>query len=125
MRRTSPAPKGWHSITPRLVADDPPSLIRFLRKAFRATGTSRRDLPTVMKIGDSLVMVSGAGPRPATAAFLYLYVVDADAIYERAVKAGARPVEAPADMPYGDRRAMVEDPSGNVWQIATRVRGSR
>ena len=78
-----------------------------------------------MKIGDSLVMVSGAGPRPATAAFLYLYVDDADAIYERAVKAGARPVEVPADMPYGDRRAMVEDPSGNVWQIATRVRGSR
>jgi uncharacterized glyoxalase superfamily protein PhnB len=78
-----------------------------------------------MKIGDSLVMVSGAGPRQATSSFLYLYVDDADATYARAVKAGGQSIEAPADMPYGDRRAMVEDPCGNVWQIATRVRGSR
>jgi uncharacterized glyoxalase superfamily protein PhnB len=27
-------------------------------------------------------------------------------------------------VPYGDRRAMVEDPAGNVWQIATHL-GSR
>jgi PhnB protein len=32
---------------------------------------------------------------------------------------GAKSLEEPADMPYGDRRAMIEDPCGNIWQIAT------
>jgi len=35
------------------------------------------------------------------------------------VAAGARSLEEPVDTPYGDRRAMVEDSWGNVWQIAT------
>jgi PhnB protein len=52
-------------------------------------------------------------------AFLYVYVADADETYERAVAAGARVLEAPADMRYGDRRCMVEDEWGNTWQIAT------
>jgi uncharacterized glyoxalase superfamily protein PhnB len=51
--------------------------------------------------------------------FLYAYVSDADATYQRAIEAGARSLETPVDMPYGDRRAMVEDRWGNVWQIAT------
>jgi len=61
MPRRSPRPKGWHSVTPRLVADNPAVLVRFLRKAFHATGTSNGDGPAVMKIGDSLVMVGGTG----------------------------------------------------------------
>ena len=75
--------------------------------------------PAQLRIGDSLVMVSESGPRPATEAFLYLYVEDADATYRRAIAAGATSLEAPDDMPYGDRRAMVRDPAGNVWQLAT------
>ena len=39
--------------------------------------------------------------------------------YQRAVTAGAESLEAPADLPYGDRRAMVKDPWGDLWQIAT------
>ncbi|SUA46274.1 Uncharacterised protein [Nocardia africana] len=34
---------------------------------------------------------------------------------------GAVAVEAPLDTPYGDRRAMVRDPFGNVYQIASRA----
>ena len=52
-------------------------------------------------------------------AFLYLYVDDADRAYARALEAGARSLEPPVDPPYRDRRAMVEDPWGNVWQLAT------
>ena len=74
-----------------------------------------------MKIGDSIVMVSGAGPRDPTSAFLYVYVDDADATYRRALAAGARSREEPADTPYGDRRAMVTDAWGNDWQIATYI----
>jgi PhnB protein len=64
-------------------------------------------------------MVSGAGPRDPMPAFLYLYVDDVDATYRRAMEAGAVSLEEPRDLPYGDRRGMVEDPGGNVWQIAT------
>jgi PhnB protein len=51
--------------------------------------------------------------------FLYVYVPDADSTYGRAIAAGAEALEAPADMFYGDRRATVRDPWGNIWQIAT------
>ena len=73
-----------------------------------------------MKIGDSIVMVSGAGVRDTVTAFLYVYVDDADATYQRALEAGAHSLEEPMDLPYGDRRGMVRDPWNNIWQIATR-----
>ena len=112
-------PDGWHSVTPRLVADDPARLVDFLKQAFGASGEFSTSAPAQMKIGDSIVMVSGAGPRDVMSAFLYLYIENADATYERAIMAGAVSIEAPMDTPYGDRRAMIEDPCGNHWQIAT------
>ncbi len=112
-------PEGWRSVTPRLVARDPARLVRFLKDAFGASGEFKSDMPSQMRIGDSMVMVSGAGPREVTSSFLYLYVEDADTVYRRALEAGAKSIEEPADMPYGDRRAMIEDPGSNVWQIAT------
>ncbi len=113
------APEGWHSVTPRLVARDPAALVRFLAEAFGASGAYAADRPSQLRIGDSIVMVSGTGPRAATSSFLYLYVDDADAAYRRALAAGATSVEEPQETPYGDRRAMVTDPAGNDWQIAT------
>jgi uncharacterized glyoxalase superfamily protein PhnB len=112
-------PSGWHSLTPRIVTADVAGLVQFLKLAFLARGEIQDDRPAVMRIGDSILMVSGVGPRAAMPAFLYVYVEDADATYLSAVKAGARSIEEPIDTPYGDRRAMVEDRWGNVWQIAT------
>ena len=121
-RVTMPAftlPDGWHSIVPRIVVDDVAGLVDFLRRTFGATGELATDRPTMMRIGDAVLMISGVGPRPATAAFLYVYVDDTDATHRAATTAEARTIEAPLDTPYGDRRAMVEDRWGNVWQIAT------
>jgi PhnB protein len=112
-------PEGWHSVTPRLVVHDPAKLVRFLREAFDATGDFTPDAPSVIRIGDSIVMVSCVGPRDPMPTFLYLYVDDVDATYQLALQAGAVCLEEPADMPYGDRRGMVRDPCGNDWQIAT------
>ena len=112
-------PEGWHSVTPRLVVDDTGRLVEFLKQAFDATGDFRNDRPSIIRIGDSLVMVSGVGPRERMPAFLYLYVDDVDATYKRALEVGAASLEEPRDVPYGDRRGMIEDPCGNVWQIAT------
>jgi PhnB protein len=50
----------------------------------------------------------------------FLYLEDTDAAYRRALEAGATVIEEPSDMFYGDRRATVRDPFGNIWQIATR-----
>lgn len=112
-------PEGWHSVTPRLVVHDPAKLVQFLKHAFGATGDFAADVPSQTRIGDSIVMVSGVCPRDPMPAFLYLYVVDIDATYKRALEAGAVSLEALDDMPYGDRRAVVKDPCGNDWQIAT------
>jgi len=112
-------PEGWHTITPRLVVHDPAKLVRFLKDAFGASGEFQTAAPSQLRIGDSIVMVSGVGPRDSMPAFLYLYVDDADATYHRALNAGAVSLEEPSDLPYGDRRAMVKDPCGNDWQIAT------
>lgn len=112
-------PEGWHCITARLVVHDPTAMVSFLRQAFCASGDFNPSAPSIMSIGDSKVMVSAVGPREPTSAFLYLYVDDVDATYKRALGAGATSIEEPASTPYGDRRAMVRDPSGNDWQIAT------
>lgn len=75
-----------------------------------------------VRIGDSRVMMGeppcGIQPIPAC---LHLYVEDTDAVYRRALAAGATSVREPADQFYGDRNAGVKDPSGNSWWITTHV----
>lgn len=112
-------PDGWHTVTPRIVAQNARGLVEFLAHVFGATGEVQEDRPSVIRLGDSIVMISDAGIRPPTPAFLYVYVNDTDATYRRAIEAGAHAVEEPFDTPYGDRRCMVKDEWGNLWQVAT------
>ena len=73
-----------------------------------------------VRIGDSPVELADANtqypPRPTA---IHLYVSDADAVYRRAIQAGATSTHEPVDQPYGDREAGVKDPFGNYWYIAT------
>ncbi len=62
---TNATPAGWHSVTPRLVVSDPARLVEFLKQAFGATGDLQTERPSVIRIGDSLVMISSVGPREA------------------------------------------------------------
>ncbi|MEV6102503.1 VOC family protein [Nocardia sp. NPDC051981] len=103
-----------------MVVDDQLAAVEFLRTVFEAVGDVEPNRPTEVRIGDSLVMVSASGEREVFPAFLYVYVDDVAATYQRALTSGAVTVEAPLDTPYGDRRAMVRDPFGNVYQIASR-----
>jgi uncharacterized glyoxalase superfamily protein PhnB len=112
-------PEGWHTVTPRIVVQDARRFVEFLTHVFGATGEFQDARPSEVWIGDSVVMVSEAGLRGPMSAFLYVYVSDTDATYQRAITARARAVEEPFDTPYGDRRCMVEDEWGNNWQIAT------
>jgi uncharacterized glyoxalase superfamily protein PhnB len=112
-------PESWHTVTPRIVVNNASALVEFIIQVFGATGEYRETVPSEIRIGDSVVMISDSGIRRPMPAFLYVYVHDTDATYRRAVDAGACSLEEPADMGYGDRRCMVEDKWGNVWQIAT------
>ncbi len=112
-------PEGWNTVTPRIVVQGARQLVEFLALVFKASGVFSEDRPSVVWFGESAVMVSEAGIRRPLPAFLYVYVDDTDATYQRAIDAGARTIEAPFETPYGDRRCMVEDAWGNTWQIAT------
>jgi uncharacterized glyoxalase superfamily protein PhnB len=107
------------TVLPRMFVDDPAGAVRFLRDVFGAVGEFEAERPTQLAIGDSTVLVSGTVERARFPAFLYIYVDDTDAAFARAVEAGAEVLEAPLQTPYGQRRAMVRDPHGNVFQIAT------
>ncbi len=122
-----PIPKGFHSVTPYLTVPGVAKLLDFLKQAFGAKEVmppmSRPDggiAHAEVKIGDSIVMMGEPmGEFKAMPATIYLYVEDTDAVYQRALKAGASSVQEPANQFYGDRNAGVRDPSGNLWYIAT------
>lgn len=105
-----------------MVVSDVGAAVSFLHAVFDATGEATPGRPAEVRIGDSLVMVSPSGEREPFPAFLHVYVDDAEITYRRALAAGAVSIELPLDTPYGDRRAMVRDPLGNVFQIAHRDR---
>jgi uncharacterized glyoxalase superfamily protein PhnB len=121
MSATNGPRPGYHSVTPRIVVTDVTAQIEFLRVVFDAIGMVDPDRPAEIRIGDSLIMVTPATQRDLFPAFLYVYVDDADHTYQRALAAGATTLEAPIDTPYGDRRAMVRDPFGNVFQVAHQI----
>jgi PhnB protein len=117
-------PDDRHTVTPRIVTPKPEEMVRFVKEVFGGKGEFHVDRPAEIRIGDSLIMISdGGGLRELVSAFLYVYVENADEAYQRAVEAGAETLDLPSDQPYGDRRAMVKDPWGNLWQIASRSHG--
>lgn len=118
-------PKGWPTVIARIVVPKAAELVEFVKAVFQARGDYRSDRPSVLNIGESLLMISDAGIREGATAFLYVYVSNTDETYKLALNAGARSLEEPSDLPYGDRRAMIEDPWGNTWQIATYLATSR
>jgi|SRR5262245_8219413 len=116
---TTYTPAGWPAVIPRIAVDDPEALVGFIQEVFGAIGEVQRERPSELWIGDSLIMVGSTIERRAMPAFLYVYVKDADGVFRLAIERGATSLEEPRDVPYGDRRAMVRDPWGNTWQIAT------
>ena len=113
-------PNGWPTVVPRMFTPDVAGVVGFLKSVFDAHGDLPAGAPAVVRIGDSVIMVSdGGGAREFQPTFLYVYVDNTDRVCQRAVEAGALIIEHPPDMPYGDRRAMLRDPWGNTWQIAT------
>ncbi|MDA1369665.1 MAG: VOC family protein [Proteobacteria bacterium] len=112
-------PEGWPVITPRIFTEDPQGLVGFILNTFEAEGEYLSSRPSAISIGGSLVMISGIEFRGSFPACLYVYVADVDATYKRAIDGGAESLEEPQDTAYGDRRGIVGDSWGNIWQIAS------
>ena len=120
-----PIPDGYHTVTPFLNVKGTAQLIDFLKSALGAEEVMRMPGPggTVMhaevNIGNSRLMLSEATQTSPSSSSFYLYVSDVDALYKRAVGAGAVSQSAPADQFWGDRMASVKDAFGNTWSLAT------
>ena len=128
-------PEGHHTVTPQLTLDNAAQAIDWYKKALgaeelsRATGPDGTIMHAEIKIGDSRIMLNdpmggSKGPKAigGSPASLWLYVEDCDALYNRAIAAGAQtfgPMGKMADQFWGDRCGTVSDPHGYLWTIAT------
>jgi len=119
-------PKGFHTITPNIIVDDAEHAVAFLKNAFGASETYRLTLSNgkiahcELKLGDSIFNLGTSMEGwPAHGLVAQIYVEDSDALFKRAVQAGATVVMPMTDMFFGSREGRVADPFGNVWTIAT------
>ena len=133
----NPIPAGFHSVTPHLIFDHADQAIEWYKKALgaeeksRSVGPDGKIMHAELQIGDSRIMLNDAmaGSKSAksfggTPVDFWIYVTDCDALYNRAIKAGAN--VAPGEMGrlgdqfWGDRSGTLLDPYGYRWTIATR-----
>lgn len=127
--KVNPVRQGFRTVTPYLVVPDVHAEAEFLKQTFGVTGPifglgTQGGFHAEYNIGGSMIMVGGGGagsqwrgePLPT---YIHLYVEDVDAVYEKAVLAGATNLSAPGERPYGDRECGFRDPGGNQWFVAT------
>lgn len=127
-KSTKPIPEGMRTLTTQIVAKDVQNAIDFVKKAFGAEqpfppmkGPDGKIMHGHLRVGDSVLMFSEPGFSKPTSTNVFVYVPDVDATYAKAISAGGKALAPVADMFWGDRWGMIEDPFGNVWQIATHV----
>ena len=133
----SPVPQGLHTVTPHLILDDAATAIDWYKRGFgadeisRSAGPDGKIMHAEIRIGNSHLylndaMGGGKGPKAlgGSPIGLWLYVEDADALFNRAVSAGATVAPGPMgqmqDQFWGDRCGTLIDPAGFQWTIATR-----
>jgi PhnB protein len=130
-------PEGIHTITPHIVVGDAAEAAEWYATALGAEERSRVPLPggrvmtLELKFGDSAVMVASEFPDAGivspltiggTATVLQLYTGDVDALWARAVDAGAEVRHPLDDMFWGDRQGQITDPFGHRWNLAQHMR---
>jgi len=134
MNKVKPVPEGFHTVTPYLVVSGASQAIDFYTKAFGAREIFRMPAPNgevmhaELQIGDSRLFLADENPEmggrspqtlKGTPVAVFLYVEDVDAVFQRAVAAGATAKVPVSDMFWGDRWGAVVDRFGHEWQIAT------
>ena len=132
----TPVPEDFHTITPQLVVKGVADGDRLVHAGARRARTAAQCAPdgtsimhAELLLGDSRFFVVDEFPdsmvSPATlggtTVTLHLYVRDVDALFDRAVEAGATVVMPVADQFWGDRYGILRDPFGHRWSIASRI----
>jgi PhnB protein len=118
-------PEEYQQVMPYLIVPDAAGFLSFTQKVFGAEEKYKemRDENTIkhaeIKIGDSVIMFAQSTKEyPPQNAGLFIYVENADAVYQKALDEGAGEIMKPADQPYG-RSGGVNDPFGNTWWITS------
>ena len=132
---TNYIPDGYHTATPYLICTGAARAIEFYKKAFDAKelmsmpGPAGKVMHAEIQIGDSRLMLADEFPEMdarspqtigGTPVGLCIYVTDCDAVFARAVAAGAKVLRPLQDQFYGDRSGTIADPFGHKWHLATR-----
>src|ERR1700729_2097591 len=120
---------GYNTVCPYLLLKDVDAQIDFLVKVFGASIKEQLRMPdgktqhAEVKIGDTVIMlgrlVNGNPSRPSTN---YVFVKDADNIFNAALLNGATEISKPDDKFYGIREAGVNDLEGNTWWIGQHIK---
>ncbi len=136
-QQEKPQTKLMHTVTPHIVCAGVAEAIEFYKKAFNAVellrlpGPDGKLIHACIQIGDSAVMLAdempdwgSLGPKSlkGTPVTIHLQVDDVDAAFAQAVGAGATIKMPVADMFWGDRYGILEDPFGHQWSVATHIR---
>lgn len=138
---TTAIPPGCDGLIPHLVCSNCSDAIEFYKKAFGAEEVCRMPSPdgarimhAQIKIGDHFVFLADDFPEycdgksgtpealGGTPVTIHRYVEDCDAVYQRAIDAGAAAQMPVQDMFWGDRYGVLVDPFGHTWSIATHLR---
>jgi uncharacterized glyoxalase superfamily protein PhnB len=137
VQSTKPIPAGMNRLSPHLVCAGAAEAIAFYKKAFDAVEMFRLAGPggklmhaSIQICGCSVMLVDEApqwgtlSPKSlnGTPVTIHLFVDDVDAVVDRAVKAGATVKMPVADMFWGDRYGVIQDPFGHNWSVATHLR---
>jgi PhnB protein len=133
----NPVPAGFHTVTPQLTMQNAARAIEWYKKALgadevtRALGPDDKVIHAEIRIGNSVIMLNDdmmggntAKARGGSPISLWVYVADCDALFDRAINAGAHAANGPMgkmqDQFWGDRSGTFIDPEGYQWTIATR-----
>ncbi len=126
MSQVQAIPSEYGSLTPYVVTPRCAEAIEFYKQVFGATERMSMPMPdgtighAELQLGDSILMLASGGEQwPATSSLTCMYVEDCDAVFQRAVDAGATVLEPLSDKFYGDRAGSVLDPFGQRWSIMT------
>ena len=130
-------PEGFHTITPHIVVRDAARAAEWYGSAFGADERDRLPLPggklmyVELWFGDSAVMVADEFPEAGvvspqsiggTPVVLHMFTDEVDALWERALGAGAEVLHPLTDQFWGDRQGQLTDPFGHRWGLAQHVR---
>lgn len=125
------------TVIPTLLYHDAADVIEWLCTTFGFVkhavhkGKSGDIVHAELTLGNGMVMLGQVGatefcnlqktPRQlgGTTQSCYIVVTDPDALYERAVAAGANIVKPLTDQPYGSRDFSCVDPEGHLWNFGT------